>query len=99
MTGTQDRAGHSDPEILDRVEAILTLLRSDGGRITTGRRAIVTALLTAADHHLTADDVTGIVQAEHPDVHHSTIYRALEALEHHGVVARVYLGQSGAVYT
>lgn len=100
MTGADDRprSGRTQPEALDRVEAILALLRSDGGRITTGRRSIVTALLTATDHHLTADDVAAIVQAEHPDVHQSTVYRTLDALEHLGVVNRVNLGQGGAVY-
>ena len=74
------------------MDAILDVLRADGGRITVGRRAIVHALLTAPDHHVTADDVAAMVQAEHPDVHLSTIYRTLEALERHGVVDRVGLG-------
>ena len=87
---------HGDAEI--RVDAILDVLRADGGRITVGRRAIVHALLTAPDHHVTADDVAAMVQAEHPDVHLSTIYRTLEALERHGVVDRVGLGPGGAVY-
>jgi Fur family transcriptional regulator, ferric uptake regulator len=87
---------HGAPEA--RVDAILDVLRADGGRITVGRRAIVHALLTAPDHHVTADDVAAMVQAEHPDVHLSTIYRTLEALERHGVVDRVGLGPGGAVY-
>ena len=87
---------HGAPE--DRVDAILDVLRADGGRITVGRRAIVHALLTAPDHHVTADDIAAMIQADHPDVHLSTIYRTLEALERHGVVDRVGLGPGGAVY-
>jgi Fur family ferric uptake transcriptional regulator len=89
---------HEHHDVEEHVSAILDLLRSDGGRITTGRRAIVRALLTAADHHVTAEDVTAAVQAEHPDVHLSTIYRTLDSLERLGVVNRVNLGHGGAVY-
>jgi Fur family transcriptional regulator, ferric uptake regulator len=80
------------------VDGILEALRADGGRVTTGRRAIVTALVTAPDHHVTADAVAAAVQAEHPDVHLSTVYRTLDALERLGVVDRVNLGPGGAVY-
>jgi Fur family ferric uptake transcriptional regulator len=82
----------------ERIDALLDVLRADGGRITTGRRAIVTALVTAHDHHLTADAVAAAVQAQHPDVHLSTIYRTLDVLEQSGAVDRVNLGPGGAVY-
>jgi Fe2+ or Zn2+ uptake regulation protein len=47
---------------------------------------------------VTAEDVADLVQAEHPDVHLSTVYRTLDALEGLGVVARVSLGTGGAIY-
>lgn len=80
------------------IDAILELLRGDGGRVTTGRRAIVRSLLRAEDHHVTAEDVATMVQVDHPDVHLSTVYRTLDALEHLGVVDRVNLGAGRAVY-
>jgi Fe2+ or Zn2+ uptake regulation protein len=80
-----------------RLERILHLMRERGGRVTTARRAVVSALL-AARAHVTAEDVTTTVQAEHPDVHLSTVYRTLEALEHLGVVDHVHLGHGRAVY-
>ena len=86
------------PTAASRIDALLDVLRADGGRITTGRRAIVTALVTASDHHQTADDLAAAVQAEHPDVHLSTIYRTLDVLERSGAVDRVNLGPGGAVY-
>jgi Fe2+ or Zn2+ uptake regulation protein len=89
---------HSRDDVEARVEAILDALRSEGGRITTGRRAIAHALMTAPDHHVTADDIAAIVQADHPDVHLSTIYRTLDSLEQLGMVGRVNLGVGGAVY-
>jgi Fur family ferric uptake transcriptional regulator len=87
---------HSDQAVEE--EAILGLLRADGGRVTQGRRAIVHALLHGPDHHVTAEDVARLVHADHPDVHLSTIYRTLDALEALAVVARIDLGAGSAVY-
>jgi Fe2+ or Zn2+ uptake regulation protein len=98
MAPAHHRHPHTHPDVDAQVEEILELLRADGGRITTGRRAIVRALLTAEDHHVTADDVAALVQRDHPDVHLSTVYRTLDALEHLAIVDRVTLGAGGAVY-
>jgi Fe2+ or Zn2+ uptake regulation protein len=82
---------------VDRAGQILQRLRAEGSRITVARRALVEALVTAADH-VTADDLAARVQAAHPAVHRSTIYRTLEALEHAGIVEHVHLGHGRAVY-
>ena len=81
-----------------RVDEILEKLRDGGGRLTTGRRAIVQALLAAGDHHVTADELAAAVQVDHPHVHLSTVYRTLEALEGIGAVDRVTAGSGGSVY-
>jgi Fe2+ or Zn2+ uptake regulation protein len=81
----------------ERLERILALLRADGGRVTSARRALVEALL-AAEAHVTADDLAARVQAAHPEVHRSTVYRTLEALERIGVVVHSHLGHGGGVY-
>lgn len=81
----------------DRVEWILALLRARGGRVTSARRAIIAALLDAANH-VTADELASAVQAAQPDVHLSTIYRCLDALEELEVVDHVHLGHGRAVY-
>ncbi len=47
---------------------------------------------------MTAEDVAATVQQDHPDVHLSTVYRTLEALERLGVVDHVHLGHGRAVY-
>jgi Fe2+ or Zn2+ uptake regulation protein len=83
----------SKPEI----ESILDVLRASGGRVTTARRAVIAALLDVHEH-ATADDVAEIVQASHPDVHRSTIYRTLADLEELGIVDHVHLGHGRAVY-
>ncbi len=81
----------------DRLARILVEVRAAGGRMTTARRALVTALL-AAPGHVTADDLAEVVQRDHPDVHRSTIYRTLESLEQMGIVDHVHLGHGRAVY-
>lgn len=78
-------------------EKVLELLRSDGGRLTSARRAVVNCLFDNADH-LTPDEIATDVQATLPDVSLSTVYRALEALEALGVVEHVHLGHGPARY-
>jgi len=81
----------------ERLERVLEMLRQRGGRVTTARRAIVAALLQSSGH-VTADELTATVQAAQPDVHSTTIYRCLEALEELDVVDHVHLGHGRAVY-
>lgn len=89
----------SHPREVDAaIETILDELRADGGRVTSGRRAIVRSLLSADDHHVTADELASRVQVDHPDVNRSTVYRTLDALEAMGVLSRISLGTGGAVY-
>lgn len=79
------------------IDEILELIRERGGRLTTPRRAIVAALLDA-DGHVTAEEIADRVQAAHPDVHRSTVYRTLDTLADLGVVEHVHLGHGPAVY-
>lgn len=80
-----------------RIDQILALLRERGGRVTSPRRAILSALLES-DSHVTAEDLAATVQRRHPDVHRSTIYRCLDTLTELGVVDHVHLGHGPAVY-
>jgi len=80
-----------EPRAVDRASSILQQLRADGTRITAARRALVAALVDAADHHVTADDLVDTV-------HRSTVYRTLDALEQAGVIEHVHLGHGRAVY-
>jgi Fe2+ or Zn2+ uptake regulation protein len=98
MKAVHHHEEHVHDDIEQRLADILELLRADGGRVTTGRRFIVQALLTAPDHHVTAESVAAVVHVEAPDVHLSTVYRTLDSLERLGIVGRVNLGQAGAVY-
>jgi Fur family ferric uptake transcriptional regulator len=88
-------ASPSVPE--DRLERIVALLRERGGRVTTPRRAIVRALV-GSDYHVTAEELAERVQAAHPDIHRSTVYRTLDTLTKLGVTDHVHLGHGPAVY-
>lgn len=89
---------HDHPDRDGQIAATLELIQRDGGRLTTARRAVVTQLYGGDDHHVTAEDIAAGVQADHPDVHLSTVYRTLESLEQLNVVARVDLGSGSAVF-
>ena len=80
-----------------RLGRILEMFRERGGRVTTPRRAIIKALLEC-DGHVTADELAATVQAAHPEVHTSTIYRCLGSLQELDVVDHVHLGHGRAVY-
>ena len=83
----------------DQIESILDMFRASGGRITTGRRAIVSALLGGRAHrHLTAEQLAAQVQSDYPDIALSTVYRSLDALEEFGVVEHIHVGFGPAVY-
>lgn len=81
-----------------RLEAILSLIRARGGRVTTARRAIVAELLDVAGAHVTAEELAARVHARVPEVHESTVYRTLHTLADLGVVVHVHLGHGPAVY-
>jgi Fe2+ or Zn2+ uptake regulation protein len=82
---------------VDQVDDILDRLRAGGGRITSARRALVTALLEY-EGHPTAEGLAAAVQARQPDVHQTTIYRILDDLERLGIVEHTHLGHGPAVY-
>ena len=83
--------------VREQAEPILGLLRAQGGRVTTCRRAILETFLGVGGH-VTAEALTARVQAAQPDVHESTVYRFLDELERLGVVDHVHLGHGPAVY-
>jgi Fe2+ or Zn2+ uptake regulation protein len=82
----------------DRLRSVLALVREQGGRVTTTRRAIIAALVDADDHHVTAQALADRVQRSHPDIHPSTVYRTLDTLSDLGVVEHAHLGHGPTVY-
>ncbi|MCU1457043.1 MAG: ferric uptake regulator, Fur family [Actinomycetia bacterium] len=81
----------------ERADRFVDEIRGRGARITPVRRAVLN-VLAETHEHLNAEEIAGLVQADHPDVHVSTIYRNLDALEQLGVVEHTHLGHQPAVY-
>jgi Fur family transcriptional regulator, ferric uptake regulator len=79
------------------VDDVMTLLRSQGGRVTHSRRILVEVLFEA-DHHLSAEELAVAAQVKAPDVHLSTVYRNLEELQRMGVIVHHHLGHGPTTY-
>ncbi len=80
-----------------RLGALFESLRVRGERLTTARRALLTALIQADDHR-TAEELAAEVRDAYPAIHRATIYRTLETLRRLGVVEHSHLGHGPAVY-
>src|SRR5260370_18655500 len=55
-------------------------VRESGKRMTVQRRLVLEAL-ERAGHHITADEIAARIRKQHPQIHPSTVYRNLDALE------------------
>jgi Fur family transcriptional regulator, ferric uptake regulator len=92
------RTGTGTPPAPADVDEVLALVRRRGGRATAARREVISVLLDGRGEHLTAEDVADAVAARLPEVHLSTVYRTLDALEELGVVSHVHLGHGPSTY-
>lgn len=91
--------GHDHPHGEQDVDTILEKFRTNGGRVTTARREIVSVVVGGTEHqHLTADEIGRRVQDAHPEIALSTVYRSLDALAELGVLEHVHMGHGPAVY-
>ena len=79
------------------LDEILSAVRGAAKRVTVAKRTVAEVLVTT-NRHLTADEITTLVQEREPDVSPSTIYRILEEFESLKIVVHAHLGQSAAVY-
>ena len=79
------------------LDEILSAVRGAAKRVTVAKRTVAEVLVTT-NRHLTADEITTLVQEREPDVSPSTIYRILEEFESLKIVVHAHLGQTAAVY-
>lgn len=97
-TVTQDAHAAPQPGVgPDLIEEVLARMRAHGGRATSARRLLLSALVEHPGHR-SAEELAADVQARAPDVHLSTIYRNLDELERLNVVNRTHLGHVPATY-
>jgi len=80
------------------LDDLMTELRRKGQRATTARRAVLAQLLAAGDTHLPVEELAKRVGGEHPEIHLSTIYRTLDALEGAGLIVHARFEEHSATY-
>ena len=76
------------------VSQAMSLLRTQGGRMTTQRRLILKTLDSMGGHP-TADQIYEAVRCQDASINPSTIYRTLGWLAEAGLVSQRYLEQPG----
>ncbi|MFN0026546.1 MAG: Fur family transcriptional regulator [Acidimicrobiales bacterium] len=86
--------GDGDGDGERSLERLLAELRRRGQRVTTGRRAVAEAVVSA--HYCTAEEIVERVQQAHSEVHPSTVYRTLETLEEAGLIEHLHFGHGPA---
>lgn len=79
------------------VAAALVQLRAAGERVTPARRAVLEVLAESREH-LDAETVVARVDARAPGVHRATVYRSLQALVTHDVVAHTHVPGGPTIY-
>jgi len=73
-------------------------LRADGLRITPPRRAVCEVLASEHDRHLTLAELHELATDRlGSPIDQSTVYRTVDALEEHGLVQHVHLGDGPAI--
>lgn len=80
------------------VEDLVADLRARGIRVTAARRLVLQTLVDAGADHLAADQIADRIHRTHPDLHVSTTYRTLDALEEAGMIVRAGLGDGPTTY-
>jgi Fur family ferric uptake transcriptional regulator len=78
-------------ELPQGVQVGAALLRIHGLRVTP-QRLVVLEVLQRAQGHLSVEEIHAQVRVQHPALSAVTVYRVLETLEGHGLVARGVLG-------
>jgi Fur family ferric uptake transcriptional regulator len=80
------------------LDDLLEQLRARGARVTTARRAVLEDLVRRGSAHPTAEQIARRVGRANPQLHLSTIYRTLEALEGLGLITRASIGEGATTY-
>lgn len=80
------------------LENLILKLRSKGERITVPRRWTLQVLLTERGH-LTIERIHQQLAANNIQVDEATIYRTLQWLKEHGIVAQTDVGQGADIYS
>lgn len=84
-------------ELATALGPVFEQIRARGGRITWPRVAILEALVEGP-HHVTVERLVERLRVTAPEVHETTLYRTLAALEELGVIYHLHLGHGPSVW-
>lgn len=73
-------------------ERFKTLLKENGLKVTSQRVAILEALESRPDHHLTAEEIYECVRVDNPEIGLATVYRTIQLLAELGLIDKLNLG-------
>ena len=65
------------------------ILKENGYKLTSQRKAILKILMENRSEHLSCDDIFKITSVEHPEIGIATIYRTLQLFEELGMVYKL----------
>jgi Fur family ferric uptake transcriptional regulator len=103
LDGKPEKSSRPERRLAPRAELaaalapVLEQIRARGGRITWPRVAILEALVEG-DHHVTVERLEQRLRVSAPEVHETTLYRTLSALEELGVIYHLHLGHGPSVW-
>jgi Fur family ferric uptake transcriptional regulator len=80
------------------IESTLDEIRAHGGRVTPARRAVLSSILDAGEHHFTAAEIESAVERSSPQPDRATVYRTLELLTEIGLLTPLQLDGDATVY-
>lgn len=71
------------------VKDVKEILKEEGYKLTTQRKAILDAILENHEKHLNPEEIYNIVKIKYPDIGIATVYRTLQLFEKLNIVCRV----------
>ncbi len=71
------------------VKDVKEILKEEGYKLTTQRKAILDAILENHEKHLNPEEIYNIVKLKCPDIGIATVYRTLQLFEKLNIVCRV----------
>ena len=72
-------------------EAFIKILKSKGLKVTNQRKAVLKALSSKPDQHLTAEEIYELVRVDTPEIGIATIYRTIQLLCELGLIDKLNL--------
>lgn len=82
----------------DKQERFKTLLRQKGLKVTIQRIAILEALESRPDKHLTAEEIYECVKMKNPEIGLATVYRTIQLLAELNLIDKLNLGDGYVRY-